>query len=233
MKLKVSVMAERGWIYFPTGLFIRDYLVEHKEAFPQEIWRALREKRKEKGIMYGSYQSFRVNYIYVLKKLGLIEPVRRRRVHPKWFPRQYYRIVSGMEDDPRWAHPQIALDPRRGKPSIRRKYARAAKAKKPVVKPLTPEELDRIWDAASVFLREHDYVLTREQFETVRPEWTSEVALYPTFEEKVGYVIRRASEIEYVSRMARRLIRPEEAPEPFATEARKLGKTLEKEWLRS
>ncbi len=34
------------------------------------------------------------------------------------------------------------------------------------------------------------------------------------------------------NRMARRLITPEEAPEPFATEARKLGKIFEKEWLK-
>jgi hypothetical protein len=223
---------KRGWM-LPTGIFIRDYLMEHKQAYVQEIWRALKEERGEMKIMVGSYQSFRVNYIYVLKKLGLIRPVKRERVprQPSWFARVYYSITPGREEDPAWRHPQIALDPRRGGPTYRRKYAKARK-KKLLPKPPSPEEIDRIWATASAFLKEHDYVLTREQFETVRPEWTSEVGLYRTFEEKVGYVIRRASEIEYVSRMARRLIRPEEAPEPFPTEARKLGKTLEKEWLR-
>ena len=221
----------RGWIIAPTGPFIRDYLLKHGEGYPQEIWRTLKKVRAESGIMCGSYRCFVSDYIYVLKKLGLIEPVRHERVHPKWFPRTYYKIVLGMEGDPRWAHPQIALDPRRGKPSIRRKYARAEK-KRRIPKPLTPEELDKIWDAASAFLRGYRYVLTREQFETVKPEWPSEAGLYPTFEERVGYVIRKVVEIEYVSRMARRLITPEEAPEPFASEARKVGKTLEKEWLR-
>ncbi len=221
---------KRGWL-LPTGIFIRDYLREHKQGYAQEIWRSLKKKRG-KGIYTGSYQSFRVNYIYVLKKLGLIMPVKRERApRPEWFPRTYYSIVPSREEDPAWRHPQIALDPRRGGPTYRRKYAKARK-KKLLPKPLSPEELDRIWRAASAFLKEHDYVLTREQFETVRPEWTSEAGFYATFEEKVGYVVRRASEIEYVSRMARRLITPEEAPEPFATEARKLGKIFEKEWLK-
>jgi len=229
----VERMAEkvRGWIIAPTGLFIRDYLLKHKRGYGQEIWRSLKAERAERGIITGSYQSFRVNYIYVLKKLGLIEPVKRERVHPKMFARTYYSIIPGREDDPAWRHPQIALDPRRGGPPYRRTYARKRKVRL-LPKPPSPEMLDRIWRAASAFLRERDYVLTREQFEAVRPEWTSEVGLYPTCEERVGYVVRRAAEIEYVSRMARRLITPEEAPEPFATEARKLGKTFEREWLR-
>jgi hypothetical protein len=226
-------MAEkvRGWLVFPTGLFIRDYLVEQRAAYPQQMWRALKSVRAEREVICGTYQSFRVNYIYVLKKLGLIRPVRRERIHPKWFPRTYYSIVPGMEEDPRWVHPQIALDPRRGKPSIRRKYAKA-RAKRLAPKPLTPAQLDKIWIAASAFLKEYRYVLTREQLETVKPEWVSEVGLYPTFEGRVGYVIKNIVEIEYASRIARRLISPEEAPEPFASEARKVGRTLEREWLK-
>jgi hypothetical protein len=222
--------SKRGWL-LPTGIFIRDYLLKHKQGYVQEIWRSLKAERDERGIVCGSYPSFRANYIYVLKKLGLIRPVKRERVHPKMFPRTYYSIVPGREDDPAWRHPQIALDPRRGGPPYRRTYAKARKVRL-LPKPPSSEMLDRLWRAASAFLRERDYVLTREQFEVVRPEWTSEVALYPTFEERVGYVVRRATEIEYVSRIARRLITPEEAPEPFATEARKLGGTLETEWLR-
>lgn len=226
-------MAEkvRGWLVFPTGLFIRDYLVKHREGYPQQMWRALKSARTEREIICGTYQSFRMNYIYVLKKLGLIRPVRRERIHPKWFPRTYYSIVPGKEDDPRWAHPQIALDPRRGKPSIRRKYAKA-RAKRLAPRPLTPAQLDKIWATASAFLKEYRYVLTREQLETIKPEWVSEVGLYTTFEERVGYVIKNIVEIEYVSRIARRLISPKEAPEPLASEARKVGRTLEREWLR-
>jgi len=225
------------WIY-PTGLFIRDYLLKHKTAYPQEIWKALKAARKsvseELGESTSRYENFWRNYIYVLKKLGLIEPVRRvaNPKQPMWFPRTYYRIVPGRENDPRWVHPQIALDPRRGKSEYRRRYAKAKKVKIPLPPPLTPEEIDRIWAAAEAFLRERRYILTREQFEAVKPEWPSEAGLYPTFEERVGYVIRYASAIYYVSRMARRLISVEEAPEPIASEALRLGKTLEREWLR-
>jgi hypothetical protein len=221
----------RGWLHYPTGLFIRDYLLEHGEAYPQEIWRALKEKRKRLGVAYGSVRSFHLNYIYVLKKLGLIEPVRHEKVNPKWFARTYYRIVPGMENSPLWSAPQIALDPRRGKPYIRRRYAKE-RAKKMVPKPITPEELERIWNAASAFLKEKGYVISREEFETIKPEWPSEAGLYPTFEERVGYVIRQAAGIAYISRLARRLTSVEEAPEPFRSEAIKHGRTLEKEWLR-
>jgi hypothetical protein len=222
----------RGWLHYPTGLFIREYLLEHGEAYPQEIWRALKEKRKSLGVAYGSVRSFHLNYIYVLKKLGLIEPVRRERVNPKWFSRTYYRIVPGMENSPLWSAPQIALDPRRGKPSIRRKYAKE-RAKRLIPTPITPEELKRIWNAASAFLREKGYIITREEFEIIKPEWSSEAGLYVSFQERVGYVIRQASAVAYVSRLARRLTSVEEVPEPFKTEALKLGKTLEREWLRS
>lgn len=102
----------RPWVY-PTGLFIRDYLLKHGEAYAQEIWRALKVARKSVGLSACTYQSFRTNYIYVLKKLGLIEPVRTERVRKGWFRRVYYRIVPGRENDPRWGCPQGALDPRR------------------------------------------------------------------------------------------------------------------------
>jgi hypothetical protein len=103
----------RPWL-LPTGTFIRDYLLDHGESYPQEIWRALREERTEMELKYGSYQSFRSNYIYVLKRLGLIEPTRRVPGRPGMFDRQMYRIVPGMERDPRWRAPQKYLDPRRG-----------------------------------------------------------------------------------------------------------------------
>ncbi|MEM2613237.1 MAG: hypothetical protein QXO15_03300 [Nitrososphaerota archaeon] len=112
------------WIY-PTGLFIRDYLLEHKRAYPQEIWRALKKVRSEFGLHTCSYENFWRNYIYVLRKLGLIRPVGViRPSHPKWFPRVLYEIVPGMEDHEAWAHPQIALDPRRGRPDFRKAYKR-------------------------------------------------------------------------------------------------------------
>jgi len=107
----------KGWAVpwtNPTGLFIRDYLLEHGEAYAQEIWRALKKARATAGLHCCSYSSFRTNYIYVLKKLGLIEAVRTERARKGWYRRVYYRIVQGRENDPRWIAPQKAFDPRRG-----------------------------------------------------------------------------------------------------------------------
>lgn len=221
------------WIY-PTGLFIRDYLLKKREAYPQQIWRELKKARATMGVSTTSYSCFCKNYIYVLKKLGLIEPVRREPNprNPKWWHRTYYRIVPGRERDPRWAHPQIALDPRRGASHIRREYARERKLRVPPAAPLTAEEIEGIWSAASKFLRERGFIITREEFTRLKPEWLIEVAMYKTFEGRVGYVIREAAGIAYVSRIARRPIRVEEAPEPFRSEAVRLGKTLEREWLK-
>jgi hypothetical protein len=225
---------KRGWL-LPTGVFIRDYLLKYKTAYPQQIWRALREERKKYGIYYGSYQSFRVNYIYVLKKLGLIRPVRREKAeNPKWFDRIYYEITPGREMDPRWAHPQTAFNPMRGGSPYRRGYSRAAKKRRAAVElvPITREELDRIWATAEAFLREKGYRITREVMDSVVPEWTSEVALYPTFKERVGYTIRKATEIAYVYRVARRWMRVEEVPDPIRSDAIRLGRTLEREWVK-
>ena len=104
----------RGWAspyIYPTSLFIRDYLLKHGEGYAQEIWRELKKVRKKAGISTGSYDSFKRNYIYILKKLGLIEEVRRESVpgHPEWHERRYYRIVPGKEaliDE--WINPQKA-----------------------------------------------------------------------------------------------------------------------------
>jgi hypothetical protein len=226
---------KRGWL-LPTGLFIRNYLLRHKTAYSQEIWRALKEERAKANIYCGSYQSFRMNYIYVLKRLGLIRPVRKEKAkHPKWFDRVYYEITPGKEMDPRWAHPQIAFNPIRGGSPYRRGYERAARKRRVAVeaRPITREELDRIWVGAEAFLREKGYRITRDVMDSVVPEWTSEVALYSTFKERVGYTIRKAAETEYVSRIARRWIRLEEAPEPIRDEAIRVGRTLEREWLRT
>lgn len=69
----------RGWLAsrkINTGEFIREYLAEHNEAYPYEIWKALKEEKKALGLAYGSYVSFISNYILPLKKAGFIEAVR-------------------------------------------------------------------------------------------------------------------------------------------------------------
>jgi hypothetical protein len=235
-----------GWrvpFVYPTGTFIRDYLKEHKTASAYEMWKALKAARATYGLTYKKepiivcrYESFLRNYIYVLKKLGLIQLVRKEpsdRAGAK-LPRHYYRITPGREDDPRWRHPQIAYDARRGLTKHRKAYARAAKKRRVAVElaPLTAEELDRIWTSAEAFLREKGYRITRDVMDSVVPEWTSEVALYSTFKDRVGYTIRKAAATEYVSRVARRWISVEEAPEPLKSEAIRLGRTLEREWIR-
>jgi hypothetical protein len=57
------------------ALFICDYLLEHGEGYAQEIWRELKKTRERQHVC--SYDSFKRNYVYVLKKLGLIEESRR------------------------------------------------------------------------------------------------------------------------------------------------------------
>ncbi|MEM2618626.1 MAG: hypothetical protein QW356_03965 [Candidatus Hadarchaeales archaeon] len=97
----------------PTGLFVRDYLVEHGEASPYEMWRALKKARSELGLMVGSYESFRINYIRVLKKLKLIEPVRKEPAYTRYGRRVWdktiYRLAPRAEKSPYWVAPQKAL----------------------------------------------------------------------------------------------------------------------------
>lgn len=100
----------KGWLSpfsNPTGLFIRDYLKEHGEGYSYEIWSQLKFIRM--GIKVGTYDSFRF-YIYCLKKLGLIEEVRREPSKiPKLHERIYYRIVKGKENNHCWLHPQKCM----------------------------------------------------------------------------------------------------------------------------
>jgi hypothetical protein len=92
---------------YPTALFICDYLLEHGEGYAQEIWRELKKVREGRNVC--TYDSFKRNYVYVLKKLGLIEEVRTEEVpgHPEWHRRRYYRIVQGKENlMDEWTNPQ-------------------------------------------------------------------------------------------------------------------------------
>jgi len=127
----------RGWAapwILPTGLFIRDYLLKHGRAYPQEIWRALKNARKELGLHYSSYENFWRNYILILEKIGLIRRIGKQKAgHPTWFDKVLYEIVPGMENHEAWKHPQIALDPRRGRADIRREYKRKKKEREATI----------------------------------------------------------------------------------------------------
>jgi len=87
-----------------TGLAVRDFLQEVGEGGPNDFLKAFRKVKKKT-----SYDSAR-RYFYILKRLGLIEPT-RRELGRGVIPKQLYRIVPGMENDPRWSAPQIALYP--------------------------------------------------------------------------------------------------------------------------
>ena len=108
-------MEKRGWAILKkitTGVFIQNYLVEHKEAYPMQIWRALKEARG--SIKVCSYQSFVSNYIWVLRKLGLLQKTRTTPAsNPVFYDRVYYRITPGKEKSRKWLHPQKSMNPNR------------------------------------------------------------------------------------------------------------------------
>jgi len=95
----------------PTGIFIRDFLLAYREAYCYEVWKALKGAREEKGLIAPTYRSF-WNTWSILRKLELIRLVRVERPLPqaKWY-RRYFEIAPGMEDDPSWIRPQVAMYP--------------------------------------------------------------------------------------------------------------------------
>lgn len=86
-----------------TGLAIREYLSHVGEGYPYEFYKCFQKIKPTT-----SYASVR-RYFYILKRLGLIEPVRKEPSSKGGFKRTYYRIV--IYDDPRWFAPQEALYP--------------------------------------------------------------------------------------------------------------------------
>jgi DNA-binding PadR family transcriptional regulator len=96
------------------SLFIRDYLLEHGEACPYDIVKALRGEKEKEEKRRVSYQNIR-NYFYLLRKLGLIEPSGRVEPSSKPFlqPKIFYRLTKkGLSTDPEsleWLDPHRAL----------------------------------------------------------------------------------------------------------------------------
>lgn len=186
----------------------------------------------------GTYTSFRT-YVYLLKKYGLVIPGKRERAKTTTvrFQRQYYKVNPMRLEDPLWRNPYSRYP---GWKKWKRKGFPRPKRKPKVPKPAIPfypylpaAELNRIWNTAERFLSAHRYTITRKDLEDINPTWVLQVATYPTFKERVGYVIHEAVEIEEVSLVARRLIDPRLAPEPVAARAREKADRMEKEWLRS
>lgn len=106
---------KRGWrsaIPFGTGEFIRDYLMEHGEAYIYEMWDRFRKAVAEFGVKWwGSYASFR-RYIYICKRLGLIRYVRTGKPPRRGLKsRRYYALVPEHIDSGAWIRPQEILYP--------------------------------------------------------------------------------------------------------------------------
>lgn len=115
--------------YKLTGLAIREYLNYVGEGYPYEFYICFKRVKPST-----SYESVR-RYFYILKRLGLIEPVRREPSSKGGFPRTYYRIV--VYDDPRWIAPQEAIYPetRLGK----RRYEHYVESRRLAEEPYAPQ----------------------------------------------------------------------------------------------
>jgi Cdc6-like AAA superfamily ATPase len=90
-----------------TSLFIKSYLKEKGEAYVQEIWNAYRKHCLRNGYRPPSRQSFG-NYVWMLKKLGLIEFVREEK-GLKGTVRCYYKLNPSKIKDEAWNDPVKAL----------------------------------------------------------------------------------------------------------------------------
>jgi len=90
-----------------TGQFIRDYLLRAGEAYPYEIYRALKDEKEFKGLTMGSATNF-YRYFYILRKLGAVQ--KTGRVEPssrRGMDRVYYKMTVGFEGrDDIWNNPQ-------------------------------------------------------------------------------------------------------------------------------
>lgn len=93
-----------------TWRFIRTRLLTTGGDYCYHVWQLFCEELIEVHNMKPpKYESFK-KYWYVLKKLGLIEPVGKPIKGKSGKPRQLYRIVPGKEDERMWpSNPQAAL----------------------------------------------------------------------------------------------------------------------------
>lgn len=89
-----------------TSRFIRARLLFTGEGWIWQMWAQQREMLKKLGFRSQNYHSFQT-MIYVLKRIGFIEPVREE---PSEFGenRRIFAIVKEFEDDPAWENPFAA-----------------------------------------------------------------------------------------------------------------------------
>ena len=95
------------------GWFIRDYLLEHGPSSAYDIWKAWVEIRRKAGRKAPTYQSFYLNYIWRLKKMGLIKEVGKVKGKGR-FPKTLLDVVPERIEDPAWFSIQSAYAEFRG-----------------------------------------------------------------------------------------------------------------------
>ena len=96
-----------------TAIFIREYLKNKGEAYIHEMWKAFRSYCIENGYTPPTRQSFG-NYVYLLRRLGLIRLVRKAR-GDRSTERHYYSLNLDKVDDEAWRDPMKFLGYRRSK----------------------------------------------------------------------------------------------------------------------
>jgi len=129
----------RWGVFVSTSLWIKEHLLEVGADYTYNMWVQFKDYLERRGICppypAPSYQSF-ARYIWIMKKIGLIEPVGKER-SKSGKPRVYYRIVPGKEklEEP-WANPQAYLYGEKVKLGKRRYGRRVLKRPpKPVGRP--------------------------------------------------------------------------------------------------
>jgi len=104
----------RGWLSpqsIITGLFIREYIRVKGEAYPYEIYQALKKVRMREGLRHVSTQKFYLLF-YKIKSLGLVQPTGRteKAYNPAGkeliLERRYYTLNPDLTDSPCWINPQ-------------------------------------------------------------------------------------------------------------------------------
>ena len=113
----------RGASQYRPGLFTKQYLAEHGEAYCGEVFRGLTDEIErlnkerteigEKPLRKPNYSSF-AKYFHWFKLLGLVE--RTDRTEPAAYPfledRVYYRLTGkGRAEEVAWADPVRAAHP--------------------------------------------------------------------------------------------------------------------------
>lgn len=92
----------------PKAMWIKGHLAEVDEDYVNRMFRRYRDFCKraaliDRIISPGTYQTFKT-YMYILRKLDLIEFIREGPVY-QHFQRRYYGLNPDMVDSPLWERP--------------------------------------------------------------------------------------------------------------------------------